>query len=188
MRTCLAVVMCVCFFVVRFFFLSGGRWFAMLRRGFGQSLVPPFDHACAPCQISTRTARFREKDGRCIERSTHLSYSASPTVPLLALFSFLLDFFVQVGVSDKCVMGLNQNHGMKILLRLRTDDLQGFRKVRSPPQLPKIYCRTAGDVFVQYSSRYLYHFPPLCLFLYQLRWHPYLQRCLVSVLPYIDFR
>lgn len=26
-------------------------------------------------------------------------------------------------------MGLNQNHGMKILLRLRTDDLQGFRKV-----------------------------------------------------------
>lgn len=37
---------------------------------------------------------------------------------------------IQVGVSDKCVMGLNQNHGMKILLRLRTDDLQGFRKVK----------------------------------------------------------
>ncbi|CAN0267946.1 unnamed protein product [Ectocarpus fasciculatus] len=28
-------------------------------------------------------------------------------------------------------MGLNQNHGMKILLRLRTDDLQGFRKILS---------------------------------------------------------
>ena len=31
----------------------------------------------------------------------------------------------QVGVSDVCVMGLNQNSGQKILLRLRTDDLQG---------------------------------------------------------------
>ncbi|CAM9264285.1 unnamed protein product [Ectocarpus sp. 13 AM-2016] len=37
----------------------------------------------------------------------------------------------KVGVSDMCVMGLNQNHGMKILLRLRTDDLQGFRKILS---------------------------------------------------------
>lgn len=34
-----------------------------------------------------------------------------------------------MGVSAKCVMGLNQNHGQKILLRLRTDDLKGFRKV-----------------------------------------------------------
>ena len=33
-----------------------------------------------------------------------------------------------VGVSDVCVMGLNENHGQRILLRLRTDDLQGFRK------------------------------------------------------------
>ncbi|CAM9442591.1 unnamed protein product [Discosporangium mesarthrocarpum] len=37
----------------------------------------------------------------------------------------------KVGVSQVCVMGLNQNHGMKILLRLRTDDLQGFRKILS---------------------------------------------------------
>lgn len=36
---------------------------------------------------------------------------------------------IQVGVSRECVMGLNQNHGQKILLRLRTDDLKGFRKV-----------------------------------------------------------
>lgn len=36
-----------------------------------------------------------------------------------------------VGVSDVCVMGLNQNHGQKILLRLRTDDLKGFRKILS---------------------------------------------------------
>ncbi|CBJ49209.1 conserved unknown protein [Ectocarpus siliculosus] len=37
----------------------------------------------------------------------------------------------KVGVSDKCVLGLNQNHGMKIFLRLRTDDLRGFRKILS---------------------------------------------------------
>ena len=36
-----------------------------------------------------------------------------------------------VGFSDVCVMGLNQNKGQKILLRLRTDDLQGWRKTLS---------------------------------------------------------
>ena len=34
-----------------------------------------------------------------------------------------------VGVSDVCILGLNVNQGMKILLRIRTDDLQGFRKI-----------------------------------------------------------
>uniref|UniRef100_A0A7S4N2I3 WLM domain-containing protein n=1 Tax=Odontella aurita TaxID=265563 RepID=A0A7S4N2I3_9STRA len=33
-----------------------------------------------------------------------------------------------VGQDEVCVMGLNQNKGQKILLRLRTDDLKGFRK------------------------------------------------------------
>ena len=37
----------------------------------------------------------------------------------------------QVGHSPVCVMGLNQNKGQTILLRLRTDDLQGFRKISS---------------------------------------------------------
>ena len=37
----------------------------------------------------------------------------------------------KVGVSDVCVMGLNVNKGEKILLRLRTDDLLGFRKIAS---------------------------------------------------------
>lgn len=36
-----------------------------------------------------------------------------------------------VGESETCVMGLNQNRGQKILLRLRTDDLRGFRKMLS---------------------------------------------------------
>ena len=33
-----------------------------------------------------------------------------------------------VGVSDVCVMGLNENRGQRIRLRIRTDDLLGFRK------------------------------------------------------------
>jgi len=37
----------------------------------------------------------------------------------------------KVGESPVCVMGLNQNNGQKILLRLRTDDLKGFRKLLS---------------------------------------------------------
>ena len=37
----------------------------------------------------------------------------------------------RVGESPVCVMGLNQNKGQKILLRIRTDDLQGFRKMLS---------------------------------------------------------
>lgn len=34
-----------------------------------------------------------------------------------------------VGVSEVCVLGLNQNKGQRILLRLRTDDLEGFRNM-----------------------------------------------------------
>lgn len=37
----------------------------------------------------------------------------------------------KVGESEVCVMGLNENKGTKILLRLRTDDLRGFRKILS---------------------------------------------------------
>lgn len=33
-----------------------------------------------------------------------------------------------VGVSEVCVLGLNENHGARISLRIRTDDLKGFRK------------------------------------------------------------
>ncbi|CEG39608.1 Protein involved in sister chromatid separation and/or segregation [Plasmopara halstedii] len=37
----------------------------------------------------------------------------------------------KVGVDPVCILGLNQNKGQKILLRLRTDDLLGFRKYLS---------------------------------------------------------
>lgn len=33
-----------------------------------------------------------------------------------------------VGISPKCLLGFNKNHGEEISLRLRTDDLKGFRK------------------------------------------------------------
>ncbi|KAK3184453.1 hypothetical protein Dsin_031739 [Dipteronia sinensis] len=33
-----------------------------------------------------------------------------------------------VGVSPECILGFNKNHGEEISLRLRTDDLKGFRK------------------------------------------------------------
>lgn len=36
-----------------------------------------------------------------------------------------------VGVSPKCILGFNTNHGEEISLRLRTDDLKGFRKYES---------------------------------------------------------
>jgi len=35
----------------------------------------------------------------------------------------------KVGESEVCILGLNRNKGQKILLRLRTDDLKGFRKI-----------------------------------------------------------
>ncbi|KAG9132222.1 hypothetical protein Leryth_017074 [Lithospermum erythrorhizon] len=36
-----------------------------------------------------------------------------------------------VGISPKCILGFNKNHGEEISLRLRTDDLRGFRKYQS---------------------------------------------------------
>ncbi|KAJ8614617.1 hypothetical protein CTAYLR_008987 [Chrysophaeum taylorii] len=35
----------------------------------------------------------------------------------------------KVGVDPVCVLGLNESHGQRIKLRLRTDDLRGFRKL-----------------------------------------------------------
>lgn len=34
-----------------------------------------------------------------------------------------------MGVSDVCILGLNENKGARILLRIRTDDLTGFRNL-----------------------------------------------------------
>eukprot|EP00250_Pteridium_aquilinum_P011609 c20191_g1_i2 orf=199-2073(+) len=39
-----------------------------------------------------------------------------------------------VGISPKCILGYNKNQGQEISLRLRTDDLKGFRKYESIKQ------------------------------------------------------
>ncbi|XP_021811749.1 uncharacterized protein LOC110754926 isoform X2 [Prunus avium] len=36
-----------------------------------------------------------------------------------------------VGISPKCILSFNKNHGQEISLRLRTDDLKGFKKYES---------------------------------------------------------
>ncbi len=57
-----------------------------------------------------------------------------------------------VGVSDVCVMGLNENHGQRILLRLRTDDMKGFRKILS---IRKVLCHElAHNVHSEHDSNF----------------------------------
>jgi WLM domain len=60
---------------------------------------------------------------------------------------------VQVGVSDVCVMGLNENHGQTIRLRLRTDDLQGFRK---PLSIKKVHLIHIVHIYALLTRHYQY--------------------------------
>jgi WLM domain len=55
-----------------------------------------------------------------------------------------------VGQSAVCVMGLNQNKGQKILLRLRTDDLSGFRKMLSIKKV--LYHELAHNVHSEHDQ------------------------------------
>jgi hypothetical protein len=57
-----------------------------------------------------------------------------------------------VGIDDVCVMGLNQNHGQKILLRLRTDDLKGFRKYLSIKKV--LYHELAHNQFSEHDNNF----------------------------------
>lgn len=57
-----------------------------------------------------------------------------------------------VGESDVCVMGLNQNKGQKILLRIRTDDLKGFRKMLSIKKV--LYHELAHNVHSEHDSNF----------------------------------
>lgn len=57
-----------------------------------------------------------------------------------------------VGQDPVCVMGLNQNKGQKILLRLRTDDLQGFRKMESIRQV--LYHELAHNVHSEHDDQF----------------------------------
>ena len=57
-----------------------------------------------------------------------------------------------VGEDPVCVLGLNKNHGMEILLRLRTDDLSGFRK---PLSIRKVlYHELAHNVFSDHDNNF----------------------------------
>ena len=58
-----------------------------------------------------------------------------------------------VGESEVCLMGLNEGKGQRILLRLRTDDMQGFRKILS--------IKKVGDVQYMYMCNILY----ICIYL-----------------------
>jgi len=58
----------------------------------------------------------------------------------------------QVGQSDVCVMGLNQNKGQKILLRLRTDDLKGFRKILSIRKV--LFHELAHNVHSEHDTKF----------------------------------
>ena len=49
-------------------------------------------------------------------------------------------------------MGLNQNHGEKILLRLRTDDLKGFRKILSVRKV--LFHELAHNVYSDHDDNF----------------------------------
>jgi len=58
----------------------------------------------------------------------------------------------KVGESPVCVMGLNQNKGEKILIRIRTDDLKGFRKMLSIRKV--LYHELAHNVHSEHNVEF----------------------------------
>jgi len=58
----------------------------------------------------------------------------------------------KVGESAVCVMGLNQNKGQKILLRIRTDDLKGFRKMLNIRKV--LYHELAHNVHSDHDDKF----------------------------------
>ncbi|RLN55779.1 hypothetical protein BBP00_00008334 [Phytophthora kernoviae] len=58
----------------------------------------------------------------------------------------------KVGVDPVCVLGLNQNKGQKILLRLRTDDFLGFRKFLSIKKV--IFHELSHNVHSEHDSKF----------------------------------
>ncbi|KAG0466825.1 hypothetical protein HPP92_018405 [Vanilla planifolia] len=58
-----------------------------------------------------------------------------------------------VGISPKCILGFNKNHGEEISLRLRTDDLKGFRKYESIKKT--LLHELAHMVFSEHDANFL---------------------------------
>jgi len=59
----------------------------------------------------------------------------------------------KVGQDPVCVMGLNENRGQRILLRLRTDDLRGFRKILSVRKV--LFHELAHNVYSNHGNEFL---------------------------------
>jgi hypothetical protein len=57
-----------------------------------------------------------------------------------------------VGQSPVCVMGLNKNRGQQILLRVRTDDLKGFRKMLSIKKV--LFHELAHNVHSEHNAEF----------------------------------
>jgi hypothetical protein len=58
----------------------------------------------------------------------------------------------KVGESEVCYLGLNRNKGQEILLRLRTDDLKGFRKILSIRKV--LFHELAHNVYSEHDSNF----------------------------------
>ena len=58
----------------------------------------------------------------------------------------------KVGESEVCILGLNRNKGQEILLRLRTDDLKGFRKILSIRKV--LFHELAHNVYSEHDSNF----------------------------------
>ncbi|XP_057786523.1 uncharacterized protein LOC131003968 [Salvia miltiorrhiza] len=58
-----------------------------------------------------------------------------------------------VGISPECILGFNKNHGEEISLRLRTDDLKGFRKYEKIKKT--LLHELAHMVFSEHDSNFL---------------------------------
>ncbi|XP_042041820.1 uncharacterized protein LOC121787209 [Salvia splendens] len=58
-----------------------------------------------------------------------------------------------VGISPQCILGFNKNHGEEISLRLRTDDLKGFRKYEKIKKT--LLHELAHMVFSEHDSNFL---------------------------------
>lgn len=63
----------------------------------------------------------------------------------------------KVGVSPVCILGVNINAGQEISLRLRTDDLKGFRRyLWSHCMSGKLRQRLSYDVMLEKPTVFLY--------------------------------
>jgi hypothetical protein len=58
----------------------------------------------------------------------------------------------KVGHSAVCVMGLNKNKGQEILLRIRTDDLKGFRKILNIRKV--LFHELAHNVYSEHDGKF----------------------------------